>query len=63
MSETENNGKLDKSFDFATKEQKWYSQWEEKGAFKCGQRPDAEPYTIVLPPPNVTGQSSYWSCS
>jgi valyl-tRNA synthetase len=55
MSETENNGKLDKSFDFAAKEQKWYSQWEEKGAFKCGQRPDAEPFTIVLPPPNVTG--------
>ncbi len=52
---SENEGRLDKSFDFKAKEQKWYSRWEEKGAFKSGQRPDAEPYTIVLPPPNVTG--------
>ena len=36
-------------------ETRWYSHWEKSGAFKCGQRPDAEPYTIVIPPPNVTG--------
>ncbi|MCK5041571.1 MAG: valine--tRNA ligase [Sphingomonadales bacterium] len=36
-------------------ETRWYSHWEQSGAFKCGKRPDAEPYTIVIPPPNVTG--------
>jgi len=46
---------LDKTFDFSSREQGIYDHWEESGAFKCGNRPDAEPYTIVLPPPNVTG--------
>jgi len=47
--------KLAKSFDYSTAEKKWYDHWEDQGAFKAGQKPDAEPYTIVLPPPNVTG--------
>jgi valyl-tRNA synthetase len=35
-------------------EEKWYSCWMEKGYFKSV--PDQrEPYTIVIPPPNVTG--------
>ncbi|MGI6719256.1 MAG: valine--tRNA ligase, partial [Bacteroidales bacterium] len=35
-------------------EDKWYKYWEEKGVFKS--TPDnREPYTIVIPPPNVTG--------
>src|SRR5260370_31164880 len=31
--------------------------WEEAGAFKAGraERRDAKPFTIVIPPPNVTG--------
>ena len=36
-------------------EQKHYLNWEESGVFSCGQRPGSEPYTIVIPPPNVTG--------
>lgn len=37
-------------------EQKWYKHWEESGYFK--QDPDStkEPFSIVMPPPNVTGQ-------
>ncbi len=35
-------------------EEKWYRHWEEAGAFRPA-RPDAEPYCIVIPPPNVTG--------
>ncbi len=46
---------LDKTYNPAEIEPKWYRHWEEAGAFRCGQRPDAEPFTIVLPPPNVTG--------
>ncbi|MFC3051324.1 valine--tRNA ligase [Kordiimonas pumila] len=46
---------LDKTYSPADIEAKWYEHWETSGAFKCGQRPEAEPYVIVMPPPNVTG--------
>ena len=36
-------------------EQKHYETWESSGAFSCGQQGNAAPYTIVIPPPNVTG--------
>jgi valyl-tRNA synthetase len=45
---------LTKTFDPAAIEAKWYAHWESTGAFRPS-RPDAEPYTIVNPPPNVTG--------
>lgn len=46
---------LDKTYDASAIEAKWYDHWESSGAFKCGHRDGAEPYTIVIPPPNVTG--------
>ncbi|MEX1146778.1 MAG: valine--tRNA ligase [Sphingomonadales bacterium] len=46
---------LNKTYNPADIEPKWYEHWEQAGAFRAGQRPDAEPYSIVLPPPNVTG--------
>ncbi|MEP6011661.1 MAG: valine--tRNA ligase, partial [Parasphingorhabdus sp.] len=45
---------LDKNFDPAAIEARWYEHWETKGLFRP-DRKDAEPYTIVNPPPNVTG--------
>ena len=36
-------------------EDKWYKDWMTKGYFKSSPNPDKEPYTIVIPPPNVTG--------
>ncbi len=45
---------LDKTFDPAAIEAKWYAHWEANGLFRP-ERPDAQPYTIVNPPPNVTG--------
>jgi len=45
---------IDKTFDPAAIEARWYGYWEERGLFRP-ERPDAEPYTIVIPPPNVTG--------
>ncbi len=45
---------LPKTFDPATIETRWYQHWEEKGLFRP-DRPDAMPFTIVNPPPNVTG--------
>jgi len=38
-----------------TVEARRYSEWEEGGYFKCGRNPSAETFTIVIPPPNVTG--------
>ena len=45
---------LPKTFDPAEIESRWYAHWEEKGLFRPA-RPGAEPFTIVNPPPNVTG--------
>ncbi|MBS1239937.1 MAG: valine--tRNA ligase, partial [Proteobacteria bacterium] len=45
---------LDKTFDPAAIEAKWYAHWEAEGLFRP-ERPDAVPFTIVNPPPNVTG--------
>uniref|UniRef100_UPI0015761DA7 valine--tRNA ligase n=1 Tax=Beijerinckia sp. L45 TaxID=1641855 RepID=UPI0015761DA7 len=48
---------MDKTFDPATAEGKIARRWDEAEAFKAGrpERAGAEPYTIVIPPPNVTG--------
>jgi valyl-tRNA synthetase len=45
---------LPKTFDPAEIESRWYSHWESEGLFRP-DRPGAEPWTIVNPPPNVTG--------
>ncbi|HPE32254.1 MAG TPA: class I tRNA ligase family protein, partial [Parvularculaceae bacterium] len=45
---------LEKSFDPA-RETSLYEEWENSGAFKPSNKPGAEAYTIVIPPPNVTG--------
>jgi valyl-tRNA synthetase len=45
---------LPKTFDPAEIEARWYAHWEESGQFRP-DRPGAEPWTIVNPPPNVTG--------
>ena len=36
-------------------EPRWYPVWEEAGAFRPEVNPDGEPFSIVIPPPNVTG--------
>jgi valyl-tRNA synthetase len=36
-------------------EDKIYREWEERGYFKSSPNPNKKPYTIVIPPPNVTG--------
>jgi valyl-tRNA synthetase len=45
---------LPKTFDPAEIEARWYQYWEEGGLFRPERR-HAEPWTIVMPPPNVTG--------
>lgn len=46
---------LEKTYNPGKIEGKWYSHWEGTGAFAAGQCPDAKPYTIMIPLPNVTG--------
>lgn len=48
-------GAMDKIYDQKKVEQKWYKLWEQSGYFKPEINPDGKPYSITLPPPNVTG--------
>ena len=42
-------------YDPTEKESKWYKTWNEKGIFNAKVNPEKEPYSIIIPPPNVTG--------
>ncbi|MEL7028999.1 MAG: class I tRNA ligase family protein, partial [Pseudomonadota bacterium] len=46
---------LSKSFDPAEAEERLYLAWEKAGVFRPSGDPAADPYCIVIPPPNVTG--------
>ncbi len=45
---------LPKTFEPRAIEDRWYGHWESLGLFRP-ERPEATPFTIVMPPPNVTG--------
>ncbi|EIM75801.1 valyl-tRNA ligase [Nitritalea halalkaliphila LW7] len=46
---------LDTKYQPEATENKWYAYWQEKGFFRSTVDPEREPYTVVIPPPNVTG--------
>ncbi len=46
---------LPKQYQHGEPEQRWYRFWEERGYFHSEPDPKRKPYTIVIPPPNVTG--------
>ncbi len=46
---------LDKSYDPHLVEEKWYRHWEKLGYFRADENSDQKAYSIVIPPPNVTG--------
>ncbi len=46
---------LPKQYDHASAQRRWYPFWEQQGYFHSEPDPTREPYTIVIPPPNVTG--------
>ena len=51
-----NSFDMPKTYDFAAAEQRLYAWWEAQGWFKPeAAGPDAEPFVISIPPPNVTG--------
>ncbi|MFB4210773.1 valine--tRNA ligase [Shouchella sp. JSM 1781072] len=43
-------------YDPSETEKKWYDYWKKGGFFTPTDDPDKEPYSIVIPPPNVTGK-------
>ncbi len=45
-----------KTYDPSEFEDRIYNEWVEKGYFHAEADKDREPFTIVIPPPNVTGQ-------
>ena len=46
---------LAKTYSPADVEAKWYQRWQEQGFFEAHPNPRKQPYTVVIPPPNVTG--------
>src|ERR1043166_3936211 len=46
---------LSKTYDPNAVEPKWYARWEEAGYFRADAHSAKPPYSIVIPPPNVTG--------
>ena len=48
---------MDKTFDAASAEARIYDAWEASGAFEAGAgaREGAETFSVMIPPPNVTG--------
>lgn len=57
---TDSTAKLDsqlpKNYDPKSAESKWYPYWIENNFFKAERDPNKKPFTIVIPPPNVTGK-------
>ena len=50
-----NEQTLAKAYIPAEVEKKWYAAWEKRGYFHADRNSGKKPYTIVIPPPNVTG--------
>ena len=46
---------LKSEYDFNEIEDKWYKYWEEKDYFHANENLDKKPFSMVIPPPNVTG--------
>jgi valyl-tRNA synthetase len=46
---------LAKAYEPKAVEEKWYREWETGGFFHARVPSDKEPYSIVIPPPNITG--------
>lgn len=47
---------LARTYDPKDFEDRIYEMWEKSGAFQAERDPDKTPFTIVMPPPNITGQ-------
>jgi len=53
---TQTSDEMPKAYEPEKVEEKWYRFWLEKGYFKSRIDPDKNPFVIIMPPPNVTGE-------
>ncbi|MGZ4115591.1 MAG: class I tRNA ligase family protein, partial [Actinomycetota bacterium] len=56
MVETLRASEMPTRYDPAEAERTWYPRWVERGYFRANAPTDRTPYSIVLPPPNITGR-------
>ena len=56
MTNTHAREPLSKAYDASAVEERLYAWWESSGFFKASPDPEKKPFTIVMPPPNVTGE-------
>src|SRR6476619_7143887 len=47
---------MPRAYDPAAVEGVTYKRWEDSGAFTAQVDPNREPYTVIMPPPNLTGE-------
>jgi len=50
-----NSGLIEKGYEPHDVEKRWYKYWEEEHLFAADDKSDKKSYSIVIPPPNVTG--------
>ena len=55
MSEKADKNLLPKAYDFKGVETKWYDKWMDEGLFVATMDKDKPSFSMVIPPPNVTG--------
>lgn len=48
---------IPKAYDPSKTEDKWYKYWLDKELFHSEPDETKEPFTIAIPPPNITGNS------
>lgn len=46
---------IDKGYDHSKAEKQWYEMWEDRGYFEPEAQSDKPPFSVVIPPPNITG--------
>ncbi len=51
----ENREIMPKAYEPVSAESRWYRKWKERGYFRADAESKAPPFSIVIPPPNVTG--------
>ena len=56
MTNQDASQQLSKTYEAADIEERLYKWWESSGYFKANPNPEKKPFTIVMPPPNVTGE-------
>ncbi|HUT68074.1 MAG TPA: valine--tRNA ligase [Dehalococcoidales bacterium] len=56
MTQAPDAEEMSKAYEPGKVEQKWYDLWMEKGYFTPEIDPEKQPFVIIMPPPNVTGE-------